>query len=228
MIVVYRRQDNLWKIAELDLASQGGKSDFLRSTNDIRGVRGYRAPEIIKGRQYTKKADIWALGCIFYEIFSHQRAFGDDFEVYMLIMGDRKHIEFPKSSSLGVHGMFVIQCFRDMLQLTPQERPSAQALLQRFRHHKSLYFDDFEYEEEKATSNRGLLDTPVGTFLKNECGEIMASIWSREGLVGTRDASWVNQGHDSTLLCRCLIGGGGEGFVYEVRHQILYRLTSRW
>ena len=32
------------------------------------GTRGFMAPEIVKGRDYDEKVDIWALGCVIYEL----------------------------------------------------------------------------------------------------------------------------------------------------------------
>jgi serine/threonine protein kinase len=32
------------------------------------GTRGFMAPEIVKGRDYDEKVDIWAIGCVIYEL----------------------------------------------------------------------------------------------------------------------------------------------------------------
>ena len=39
------------------------------------GTFTYIAPEILKGEKYNKKVDIWALGCILYELFSLNKCF---------------------------------------------------------------------------------------------------------------------------------------------------------
>ena len=48
------------------------------------GSDGYRAPELLNvGEAFvTKGSDIWALGCIFYELAYQKKAFVDDIAVY--------------------------------------------------------------------------------------------------------------------------------------------------
>ena len=38
--------------------------------NTAIGTNYYMAPEVIKGENYNNKIDIWALGCIIYELFT--------------------------------------------------------------------------------------------------------------------------------------------------------------
>ena len=49
------------------------------STINKSGTFNYTAPEIIKYGKYNEKADIWALGCIIYEIFTLRIYFEDKF-----------------------------------------------------------------------------------------------------------------------------------------------------
>jgi serine/threonine protein kinase len=45
----------------------------------ILGTASYMAPEQAKGRPADKRADIWALGCVLYEMVTGRRAFsGED------------------------------------------------------------------------------------------------------------------------------------------------------
>jgi serine/threonine protein kinase len=47
------------------------------------GTPGYRAPELInheERKEYSEKLDVWAMGCIFYEVLFRERAFRDDYE----------------------------------------------------------------------------------------------------------------------------------------------------
>ena len=42
----------------------------MKYTNTGNGTYNYMAPEMINGQKYNKKVDIWALGCILYELFT--------------------------------------------------------------------------------------------------------------------------------------------------------------
>ena len=47
-----------------------------------RGTGGYRAPEILnENPMFTNKVDIWALGCIFFDLYTGKTPFNDDWSV---------------------------------------------------------------------------------------------------------------------------------------------------
>jgi serine/threonine protein kinase len=44
------------------------------------GTLPYCSPEILKDEPYNQKTDIWALGCILYEMCARKRAFDSESE----------------------------------------------------------------------------------------------------------------------------------------------------
>ena len=55
----------------------GGYGLILDFTNEeyINSLSLYTSPELLNGQDYTKKSDIWPLGCILYELFFKKRPF---------------------------------------------------------------------------------------------------------------------------------------------------------
>jgi serine/threonine protein kinase len=60
-----------------------GASKLAYHTNSARGTVCYRAPELVSGTKaiVSMKSDIWALGCIMYELLSGFRAFQEEGQV---------------------------------------------------------------------------------------------------------------------------------------------------
>src|SRR5262249_50879281 len=54
-----------------------GVADDIRGTEIRSGTPAYMAPEQIEGREVTMLSDIYALGLVFYEIFTGKRAFAE-------------------------------------------------------------------------------------------------------------------------------------------------------
>src|SRR5438105_8415469 len=82
-LVLYSFRNQLWKIADFGTTSEATSKQFC-TTPYSRGTSSYRAPEILdqQNPKYNNKADIWALGCIIYEVFTGARAFSSDLAVF--------------------------------------------------------------------------------------------------------------------------------------------------
>src|SRR5437016_3900964 len=83
-IVLYSREREVWKISDFGLTSEGSTT-AASTTVDCSGTPGYRAPELVvdgkEEKEFTNRVDIWALGCILYELAIGKKAFKDDFEL---------------------------------------------------------------------------------------------------------------------------------------------------
>ena len=66
----------------VDIVTTEGTSGRVHTTHYVKGTSSYRSPELVKDGIYTNKVDIWAMGCIFYEIIFRHKAFRNDNAVY--------------------------------------------------------------------------------------------------------------------------------------------------
>ncbi|XP_042264389.1 ribosomal protein S6 kinase alpha-6-like [Thunnus maccoyii] len=107
-----------------------GVSRVLNSTEELAttfaGTRLYLSPEIYENKPYNNKSDIWALGCVLYEICTLKRAFkaSDKKDLKLkIINGPYPRMSDPYSQEL---------CFLSawLLKPNPTERPSVSSILE--------------------------------------------------------------------------------------------------
>ena len=67
------------KIMDFGLASLAGRSKLTKSGTTL-GTPAYMAPEQLEGREVDRRADIWALGCVLYEMLTQRTPFDADYE----------------------------------------------------------------------------------------------------------------------------------------------------
>lgn len=80
-------EDNSVKLGDFGLSKMIRAQDFAST---YVGTPFYMSPEIIAGEKYTLKSDIWAMGCIIYELCSREPPFNG-----------RSHPELNKKIALG-------------------------------------------------------------------------------------------------------------------------------
>jgi len=142
-LVLYSSHDGAWKIADFGLTSEGTSRRALTTTS-ARGTSGYRAPELTRPQaKYTNKVDMFALGCVFYELFCKRKAFDSDWEIidYDLKSG-RAERQFPFHSAIvpdKFMQMIGVEIILPLLSLTPHARPSAEVILKISRRLKDIY-----------------------------------------------------------------------------------------
>src|SRR5947207_315012 len=82
ILVLYSHRSKCWKITDFGFTAEG-TSKRAHTTRLARGSSSYWAPELLAEiAQYTNKVDIWALGCILYELVCGKRAFAGDWAVF--------------------------------------------------------------------------------------------------------------------------------------------------
>ena len=107
-----------------------GISKVLSSQSKAHTVVGtpcYISPELCEGKSYDEKSDIWALGCVLYEIVSLRRAF-DAPNLPALVLKIMRGTVAPVSEtySQGLQSLIL-----SILHLDPAERPTLGQILAR-------------------------------------------------------------------------------------------------
>jgi serine/threonine protein kinase len=86
-LVLFSTRDQCWKLADFGSAS-AATSKKLVTTALARGTEGYRAPEVLTRGRYSKRSDMFSLGCITYEIVTGQKLFSSDWAVLEYVRDD--------------------------------------------------------------------------------------------------------------------------------------------
>jgi serine/threonine protein kinase len=168
-IVLYSRRSGEWKIADFGFTTEGTSNECVISSG-LRGTSGYRAPEFFQNNpSFSNKLDIWALGCIFYELVSRRKLFQTDNAV-IVYRDTVTNIPLDSNSTFEPHNReterrllslseFPIgktvarqpieEHLLRMLQVEPRVRPSAFILCQSFSQDYRLHI---EWLHDLATS----------------------------------------------------------------------------
>jgi serine/threonine protein kinase len=101
------------------------------------GTTGYRAPELVRGikKVFTNKVDIWAIGCIFYEMVFRRKAFYEDYATLNYSFDGTLYI--PPMNSDNIWEMIsrdvLVSALKKLLNIDPKQRPAAIEIRQQFR-----------------------------------------------------------------------------------------------
>ncbi len=119
--------DGTVKLLDFGIARDAGTSRLTRE-GLLAGTAAYVAPEVWRGQQPDQPGDIYALGCVFYEMLTGQPPFpSDSLENVM-----RLHLESsPDINMVAATGApsDVCDVVEQMLSKDPRKRPSYEALL---------------------------------------------------------------------------------------------------
>ncbi|CAG8559294.1 15827_t:CDS:2 [Racocetra fulgida] len=138
-----------------------------RAINLQTGVLPYIAPEVLRGKQYTKKSDIYSLGIIIWELTSFTRPFNKEFHdvnlALKIVMGGRPEItnDTPKPYKVVMEKCWdndplkrpetseLLQIFNDM----PNDLRQNIETIQSFRSNDEQDSDSDMYEQESVRNN---------------------------------------------------------------------------
>ncbi|KAJ0179966.1 hypothetical protein K1T71_004557 [Dendrolimus kikuchii] len=108
-----------------------GVSKMLASakkTSTVIGTPYYLAPELCEGQPYDTKSDVWALGCLLYEMCTHKRAFDSETLVGLVkaITSGSVHPIDLEVYDRGLQDLIDL-----MLSVLPDKRPTIKELMGR-------------------------------------------------------------------------------------------------
>lgn len=86
---------------------------------EVAGTPGFIAPEILQGKTYDAKSDVFALGCCLYEMLTLRSAYYDT-----------KNDYFPQPPPDGVYSDAISDLLLKLLTPDPAHRPSIETVLQ--------------------------------------------------------------------------------------------------
>jgi len=111
------------KIADLGFARRLAPDDLAKTTC---GTPLNMAPEVLEGHEYDLTADVWSLGCVFYEMLTGFSPFTGTNQRNLKHNLAKGSYQFPKTLRLSLLGLdFINQC----LQYDSSKRPTLQQLL---------------------------------------------------------------------------------------------------
>lgn len=149
--MLFSQKEQLWKITDFGISTEV-TSKNARTTEFSHGTASYRAPEILQERcSYNNRVDIWALGCILYELISKRKAFSGDIDVlyYGGHLGSLPIPLLPEMPEVLESHLYGIIC--ELLCINPNNRPSAKETNILFSSY-SLFLDPLHIKHNQSVT----------------------------------------------------------------------------
>jgi serine/threonine protein kinase len=137
--VLYSIDEDAWKLADFGFTAPGTSSVCV-PTQTSRGTPSYRAPELLRDNPfYTNKSDIWALGCILFELVTSKKAFSADWAVVQYYLSIEEFAIPTEKYTLpnmqrGTEARDIENIVQGLLHREHSKRPPAVYLTDLFKH----------------------------------------------------------------------------------------------
>ena len=122
---IFINKDNKIKIGDFGISKQLNKEHYAKT---FVGTCEYMAPELLKGKEYTKKVDIWSLGTIIYELCTLEYCYdcGENLAglINKICEGEHGKIDSKKYSSI------LQKIIDSSLNKNYKERPNIEEILE--------------------------------------------------------------------------------------------------
>ena len=152
----------------------GSQTSFAHSAV---GTPYYLSPELCEGNPYNQKSDIWAVGCIMYELTTFKHAF-DATNLPALVMSivQGKYNPISQQYSEGLRN-----AIETCLRKNPSRRPSIESLLQMPWMKRQVELEQMKWESlrrddaSKPYFSSGVVETPL-SHRHNSPGQASAQV----------------------------------------------------
>ncbi|UZO14618.1 uncharacterized protein OCT59_006071 [Rhizophagus irregularis] len=159
------RRSEGWRIGDLGL-SQAVNSKS--SNNEVYGVIPYIAPEIFKGSEFSKEADIYSFGMIMWELTTGRKPF-DNIEhdhslIYKILDGERPNITEDTP-----------ECYANLMKSCwdpdPKKRPSIKDIRLTFGRWLYKKVNEEEFSQAEAKRMKMIESKKIGLEFAKKCHE---------------------------------------------------------
>lgn len=122
---IFLTKANLIKLGDYGLAKKLNSEYSMAET--LVGTPYYMSPELCQGVKYNFKSDIWAVGCVIFELLTLKRTFDatNPLNLCVKIVQGIRAMEVDSSQ----YSLELIQLVHACLDQDPEQRPAADALL---------------------------------------------------------------------------------------------------
>jgi serine/threonine protein kinase len=167
--VLFSTSQDCWKLTDFGTATQA-TSKRLNTTRFARGTESYRAPEVLQTHgRFNNRADIFAIGCIIFEMLTGEKLFESDWAVLQYAQSGLSILTNRWPSSLPETRLYLLgQLTASLVARDPSSRPGAK----RTKHclemvrtgvdsaDESVSEDEVYFENESSsTSHRRVVQT---------------------------------------------------------------------
>uniref|UniRef100_A0A5K4FE06 non-specific serine/threonine protein kinase n=1 Tax=Schistosoma mansoni TaxID=6183 RepID=A0A5K4FE06_SCHMA len=162
---IFLTRSNIVKLGDLGIARVLESSNSMATT--LIGTPYYMSPELFANKPYNHKSDIWALGCVLYEMSTLRHAFNaKSFNAlsYKILSGKIPDMPTQYSPEL-------LELMRAMLHLKPEKRPSARRVLSNsfIRKHIVLFLEATKDRATHSQNHSTIEDEVQNTSQHVEC-----------------------------------------------------------